>query len=347
MEDKNTIPMIGESAPSFHAETTQGTIQFPDDYKGKWVIFFSHPADFTPVCTTEFMTFASMTPEFEQSNVQLVGLSVDSNPSHLAWLRKIEEMSWNGIERPEIKFPLIADSSMEIAKRYGMIHDKQSTTDTVRAVFIIDPLGKIRAILYYPLTTGRNMQEIKRIVQALQLADQESIATPANWKPGDDVIIPSVKTMKQAKDRLQGQDDTYYCLDWFLCFKKNGKTMQRPKAAAESPAEKRMKEASCLIQQTATPTNPTAPTAPTTPTTPAMPATPVTPAAPTRRNNDTPLQQIQPDPRLTLRNVHESLYDIDYQRFPAKEPSQQQPASAPFVSEEVQIDRSHHIGIRF
>ena len=330
MEDKKTIPMIGESAPSFHAETTQGTIQFPEDYKGKWVIFFSHPADFTPVCTTEFMTFASMAKELEQSNVQLVGLSVDSNSSHLAWLRTIEGMNWNGIDRPEITFPLIADSSMEIAKQYGMIHDKQSTTDTVRAVFIVDPVGKIRAILYYPLTTGRNMQELKRIVQALQLSDKDSIATPANWKPGDDVIIPSVKTLKQAKDRMNAQGDTYYCLDWFLCFKKNSdmKTAAKPLRTGDSPAEQRLNEASCKVQ----------------PAGPTQPAAPATPAAPPKNGQQIAL----PDPRLTLRNVHESLYDIDYQRFETQQPQQpQQPVSAPFVREEVQIDKSHHIGIRF
>ena len=167
------MPLIGDKAPSFQAVTTQGEIHFPEDYTGKWVILFSHPADFTPVCTTEFMTFASMAEEFRSLNTELVGLSVDSLYAHIAWLRKIQELEWNGMKNVEVKFPLIEDIRMEVANKYGMIQPGQSNTQAVRAVFIIDPQAKIRTILYYPLSTGRNFDEIKRIILALQKADQD------------------------------------------------------------------------------------------------------------------------------------------------------------------------------
>ena len=168
----NRMPLIGDAAPSFQAVTTQGEINFPADYKGKWVILFSHPADFTPVCTTEFMTFASMMDEFKELNTELVGLSVDSLYAHIAWLRKIQELEWNGKKNIEVTFPLIEDIRMNVAKQYGMIQPGQSNTQAVRAVFVVDPNGIIRTILYYPLSTGRNFDEIKRIIQALQKADR-------------------------------------------------------------------------------------------------------------------------------------------------------------------------------
>lgn len=186
MEEYNKMPLIGDMAPAFTAKTTQGDINFPADYKGKWVILFSHPADFTPVCTTEFMTFATMEKEFNAMNTYLVGLSVDSLYAHIAWLRKIQDLEWNGMKNVEVKFPLIEDIRMDVAKMYGMIQPGQSNTQAVRAVFVIDPTGKVRTILYYPLTTGRNFDEIKRIVLALQKADKDACATPANWQPGDD-----------------------------------------------------------------------------------------------------------------------------------------------------------------
>ena len=159
------MPLIGDDAPSFTAVTTQGEINFPDDYKGKWVILFSHPADFTPVCTTEFITFASMQEEFREMNTELIGLSIDSIYSHIAWLKRIEEkIEYKGMKNIEVKFPLIADLKMEVAKKYGMVQPNASTTQAVRAVFIIDPESKIRAVIYYPLSAGRNMQEIKRLV---------------------------------------------------------------------------------------------------------------------------------------------------------------------------------------
>lgn len=215
----NRMPLIGDSAPAFKAVTTQGMINFPDDYKGKWVILFSHPADFTPVCTTEFMTFASMADEFKALNTELIGLSVDSLYAHIAWLRKIQELEWNGMKNVEVKFPLIEDIKMDVANKYGMIQ-AQSTTQAVRAVFVIDPKAVIRTILYYPASTGRNFAEIKRIVLALQKADKDAVATPANWQPGQDTIVPTPGSCGVAKERMQNQDKDNYCLDWFLCFRK-------------------------------------------------------------------------------------------------------------------------------
>ncbi|KKG13253.1 peroxiredoxin [Methanosarcina sp. 2.H.T.1A.6] len=216
------MPLIGDDAPSFAAVTTQGMLNFPEDYKGKWVILFSHPADFTPVCTTEFMTFASMQEEFRKMNTELIGLSIDSVFSHIAWLKRIEEkIEYKGMKNLEVKFPVIADLKMDVAKKYGMLQPNASTTQAVRAVFIIDPNAKIRAMLYYPLSTGRNMQEIKRLVTALQKNEAEKVATPANWQPGDDVIIPPPNTMEAVKERLGKTEEGKSCLDWFICLKKD------------------------------------------------------------------------------------------------------------------------------
>lgn len=222
-ENVNRMPLIGDKAPAFKAVTTQGMINFPEDYKGKWVILFSHPADFTPVCTTEFMTFASMTDEFKALNTELVGLSVDSLYAHIAWLRKIKEIKWKNFENIEVKFPLIEDIRMDVARAYGMIQPGQSNTQAVRAVFFVDPNGIVRTILYYPLSLGRNFDEIKRIIQALQKADADKVATPANWRPGDDVIIPTAGSCGVAKERMEDTSPDKYCLDWFMCFKREGK----------------------------------------------------------------------------------------------------------------------------
>ncbi len=179
------IPLIGEEAPAFTAETTQGMINFPADYKGKWVIMFSHPADFTPVCTTEFMTFATMEKEFEALNCKLIGLSIDSVFSHIAWLRTIQErVEYKGMKNVQVLFPVIADLKMDVAKKYGMLQPSASDTKAVRAVFFIDPESKIRALLYYPLSNGRNFQEIKRLLIAMQTSDVHKVATPADWQPG-------------------------------------------------------------------------------------------------------------------------------------------------------------------
>jgi len=219
-EELNRLPLIGDKAPAFKALTTTGTIHFPEDYKGKWVLFFSHSSDFTPVCTTEFMTFGKMMDEFKALNTELVGLSVDSLYSHIAWLRKIQELEYKDMKNIEVKFPLIEDIRMEVANKYGMIQPGQSNTQAVRAVFVIDPTGKIRTILYYPLSTGRNFDEIKRIIIALQKADKDGVATPADWREGDDVIVPTAGSCGVAKERMENQNDEVYCLDWFMCFKK-------------------------------------------------------------------------------------------------------------------------------
>ena len=219
--EASRMPFIGEAAPSFTAETTMGTVKFPEDYKGKWVIFFSHPADFTPVCTTEFMTFATMQEEFRSLNAELLGLSIDSTYSHIAWLRTIKEkISYKGMKDVEVLFPVISDLTMEVSRKFGMLQPQESNTQAVRAVFVIDPEAKVRAILYYPLSNGRNMDEVKRMVVAMQLSDKHNVATPANWTPGDDVIIPPPGSCGTAKERVDEAGSDYECLDWFICLKK-------------------------------------------------------------------------------------------------------------------------------
>jgi peroxiredoxin (alkyl hydroperoxide reductase subunit C) len=214
------MPRIGDNAPSFKAVTTQGTINFPEDYKGNWVILFSHPADFTPVCTSEFMTFASMEKKFDEAGCKLVGLSVDGLYSHIAWLRTIKEkIEYKGMKDVEVKFPLIEDITMEVAKKYGMIQPGESNTKAVRAVFFVDPKGIIRAIIYYPLSLGRNFDELYRALIAMKTADAFSVATPADWRPGDDVIVPPAGSCGLAKERMESKEDIK-CYDWFFCTKK-------------------------------------------------------------------------------------------------------------------------------
>ncbi|MCZ2101687.1 MAG: peroxiredoxin [Chitinophagales bacterium] len=213
------MPRIGDSAPAFKAVTTQGPIQFPEDYSGKWVILFSHPADFTPVCTSEFMTFAKMHDRFKSLNCELVGLSVDGLYSHIAWLRTIKEkIEFRDMKNMEVKFPLIEDITMDVAKKYGMIQPGESTTKAVRAVFFIDPKGIIRAIIYYPLSLGRNFDELERALIAMQTADKHEIATPADWVPGEDVIVSPAGSCGVAKERMDNEE--LDCKDWFFCTKK-------------------------------------------------------------------------------------------------------------------------------
>jgi len=207
-----SLPRLGEPAPAFEAATTHGVLKL-EDFKGSWLVLFSHPADFTPVCTTEFIAFAEIYPELQKRGVELLGLSVDSTSSHIAWVRNVEEKT--GVKIP---FPIIADLNKEVSMAYGMIHPGQSKTETVRCVFIIDPNQIIRTILYYPLTTGRNMQEILRIIDALQTTDEHKVATPANWKPGDMVVVPPPSTQEMAEERVKQKE--YECMDWYLCKKK-------------------------------------------------------------------------------------------------------------------------------
>lgn len=216
-----SMPRIGEKAPLFKATTTQGEINFPTDYKGSWVILFSHPADFTPVCTSEFMTFATLESKFAEANCKLVGLSVDGLYSHIAWLRTIKEkIEYKGMKDVEVKFPLIEDITMEVAKKYGMMMPGESNTKAVRAVFFVDPTGTIRAIIYYPLSLGRNFDELYRALIAMQTADAFSVATPADWYPGDEVIVPTAGSCGVAKERMESVDQNTKCYDWFFCTRK-------------------------------------------------------------------------------------------------------------------------------
>lgn len=209
---ETSFPLIGDPAPKFEAKTTHGIVNFPDDYKGKWVVLFSHPADFTPVCTTEFIAFQKRKKDFEKLNAELIGLSIDQVYSHIKWVDWIKEKM-----DVEIEFPIIADHG-DIGKKYGMIHPNKSSS-TVRAVFILDPEGIIRAIVYYPPEMGRNMDEFLRIIEAFQIADKHNVAMPANWPKNeilkDRVIIPPASDVKTAKKRLK----EYECYDWWLCHK--------------------------------------------------------------------------------------------------------------------------------
>ena len=209
--EERRLPRLGEKAPEFEAMTTQGKLKL-SDFKGSWLILFSHPADFTPVCTTEFIGFAEVYEELQKRNVQLLGLSVDSVSSHIAWIRNIEEKL--GVKIP---FPVIADLDKKVSQLYGMIMPGESKTETSRCVFVIDPDGNLRAMIYYPLTTGRNMDEILRLVDALQTTDEHHVATPANWRPGEDVIVPPPSTQEAAEERLK---EGFECKDWYFCKKK-------------------------------------------------------------------------------------------------------------------------------
>lgn len=206
---------IGMKAPDFYAVTTFGNLHFAD-LKGKWVVFFSHPGDFTPVCTTEFIAYAKENDEFKKLNTQLLGLSVDSNPSHLAWVNAIFQNT--GIQVP---FPIVADRMGEVAMKYGMIAPDVSATETVRNVFIIDPDQVIRAILIYPLTNGRYIPEILRLVKALQMTDAHKVSTPANWEPGQRVMVPAPKTYEELEARRTNpESQNLTCDDWWMCYKK-------------------------------------------------------------------------------------------------------------------------------
>ncbi len=197
MSEENGILRIGSKAPDFKAKTTHGELNFFDWAKDSWVVFFSHPADFTPVCSTEFAEFARRAEDFKARNVKLLGLSIDSVYSHLAWVRAVEQMF-----DVQIPFPVVADLDTKVAQLYGMIHPGASETVTVRAVYFIDPLQSVRAIIYYPLNVGRNMDEIMRTIDALQTAAKHGVACPANWKPGDKVIVPAPVTYDAMNQRL-------------------------------------------------------------------------------------------------------------------------------------------------
>lgn len=214
MSDATTfsLPRINETAPDFTARTTHGELTL-SDYRGKWVVLFSHPADFTPVCTTEFIGFAREHETFKGLNTELIGLSIDSVHSHIAWVRNIDEKF--GVQIP---FPVIADLKMDVSKLYGMIHPGASETAAVRAVFVIDPEQKIRAMIYYPLTTGRWIKEVVRLVQALQANHETGLATPEGWRPGDDFIVPPPGTQAEAAERMKSD---YELTDWYFAKTQN------------------------------------------------------------------------------------------------------------------------------
>ena len=203
-----SLPRLGQPAPPFQAETTHGTLRL-EDFKGSWLILFSHPADFTPVCTTEFVEFAKIAPDLRIRGVELLGLSIDSTYSHIAWVRNIERLF-----SVKIPFPVIADLNKEVATLYGMIMPGESKTEASRCLFVIDPNQIVRAMIYYPLTTGRNMDEILRLIDALQTTDKHGVATPANWRPGDQVIVPPPRTVEAAAERTEMPGIT--CTDWYF-----------------------------------------------------------------------------------------------------------------------------------
>jgi peroxiredoxin (alkyl hydroperoxide reductase subunit C) len=206
----NAMPELNRPAPDFEAVTTHGVKKLAD-YRGKWLVLFSHPADFTPVCTTEFMAFARRHAEFQALNTELLGLSIDSHYAHLAWVRNIREKF--GVEIP---FPIIADLSMDVARSYGMVQPGASDTSAVRATFVIDDKGVLRAMVYYPMTNGRSIDEFLRLVTALQTSDRHKVATPEGWQPGDKVIVPPPATAEAAEARVH---EGYECTDWYFCKK--------------------------------------------------------------------------------------------------------------------------------
>jgi len=205
------LPRLGEPAPEFEAVTTHGTLKL-SDFKGSWLILFSHPADFTPVCTTEFIGFAQIHDKLREMNCELMGLSIDSVYSHIAWARNVEEKMGQ-----KLTFPIIADLNKDVATKYGMVMPGESSTETSRCVFVIDDKQIVRAMIYYPLSTGRNMDEMLRLIQALQTVDKHGVATPANWRPGDQVIVPPPKTQEMAEERVK--EKGMECKDWYFCKK--------------------------------------------------------------------------------------------------------------------------------
>ncbi|MEW5873840.1 MAG: peroxiredoxin [Candidatus Zixiibacteriota bacterium] len=205
------IPRLGDIAPDFKANTTLGEITFSEWQKDNWVVLFSHPADFTPVCSTELTEFARRIAEFDKRKAKLIGISIDSIHSHLAWTQNLEK-----ILNVKIPYPLIADLNTAVAQKFGMIHPGESETVTVRALFVIDPNRKIRAVIYYPLNVGRSVDEVLRLVDGLQTVDKHAVAVPVNWKPGDKVIVPAPKTENDVQDRLKGN---YEKIDFYLCKK--------------------------------------------------------------------------------------------------------------------------------
>jgi peroxiredoxin 2/4 len=218
-----SIPMIGDDAPSFTAQSTTGTINFPEDFNTNWKILFSHPADFTPVCTSEILELAASQSEFDKLKSRIVVVSVDNIENHVEWEKNMETLKYKNREPVKIEFPLVSDANLAISKQYGMIHPNSSSSKDVRGVFIIDPNNKIRAIFFYPMTIGRNLGEIERTLIALQTSDKQHVLIPANWQPGGDVLVPYVKSDDEAAKMATSNDNDYYQVAWYMRFKKGSK----------------------------------------------------------------------------------------------------------------------------
>ena len=210
------IPLIGERAPSFKALSTQGDINFPADYFDKWKIIFSHPADFTPVCTSEILALASMEEDFKALNTALLVVSTDGINSHIEWINSIEKIDFNGLGLQKINFPIISDANLDVCRKYGMVEANSGRSNSIRGVFIIDPSNKIQSINFYPVTTGRNLEEIKRILLALQASQKHGVLTPVNWEPGEPVMIPSPATMEEAQKLQKKNDPSLKMVTWYM-----------------------------------------------------------------------------------------------------------------------------------
>jgi peroxiredoxin (alkyl hydroperoxide reductase subunit C) len=227
-KNQGCMPLLNESSPSFVAESTQGTIHFPEDYYGKWKILFSHPADFTPVCTSEILELAYMQDEFFKLKTALVVISTDRISSHIEWVKSIESIDYKDRNPVKIAFPLVSDPNLEVSMRYGMIHSYSSSSKDVRAVFIINPEDKISAIFYYPNNVGRNIEEIKRVLIALQTAERNNVLTPANWNPGDEVLIHAPATIEESAELKAKNNPDLRSFTWYMWFKKLGLNQRSP-----------------------------------------------------------------------------------------------------------------------
>jgi len=214
------IPALGETAPSFEANTTTGKIKFPDDYYGKWKIIISHPAGFTPVCTSEIIEFAYLQDEFKKQKAEIIVISTDGVNSNLEWIQSMESIEYKGKKTPKILFPIVSDIGLEVSKKYGMQHPVISNTKNVRGVFIVDPENKIRMIEFYPINIGRNTEEIKRVLTALQESDRQNVLTPANWTTGTDFLLPAPANKEEFEKMKDKSKDNQYYLAWYMWFKK-------------------------------------------------------------------------------------------------------------------------------
>lgn len=213
-----TVPLIGEKAPTFRAHSTNGVIYFPKDFGERWKILFSHPRNYTPVCSSEILELAYMQEEFDEMGVDIIVLSTDTLSAHINWVESLESLTYKGRKTPEIKFPLVDDNNMKISNKYGMIHYPSSSSEDVRGVFLVSPDDIIQATLFYPNHIGRNMDEIKRMVLAFQQTQKDNVFTPANWNPGDDVLLPYLNDEEKA--RMNEKDSDIYEVSWYMRFKK-------------------------------------------------------------------------------------------------------------------------------